>query len=364
MDLLVINVLVFAGVAALGVLIWAVVRHSQKYEARVDAAWQQAAEKLGGTFTPSHGPWYNKSPRNLTAHVDGVSVIADHYTVSSGKSSVTYTRVRCKAAAPQGLQVQVYRKHALSGLGQALGFQDVPTGHRGFDESFTIKCNMPALVPAWLDGPMRGAVNSADNYAFSIDDGVAKAQRTGLEENWQALRAAVRATAILGDRGSRMLDTWRTVARAVGGTLDASHDTWTTGEETTIRTAWRDAVVTVNVVSEWTGFWGLNHELATRFTAKRAKGESFVIGTEEAPKGMSKVPGRLTAYSTNPERTGKRLTEEVVGVLAALPEYDVESDGKGVVLLIPGVVVDSDVALAAIEAVGRLSVEGDFGPYR
>ena len=69
------------------------------------------------------------------------TVTFDTYTVSSGKHSTTYTRIRAPFENRDGFRFTIYRKTLFSGIGKWLGMQDVEVGHPYFDDAFIIKGN-------------------------------------------------------------------------------------------------------------------------------------------------------------------------------------------------------------------------------
>ena len=71
------------------------------------------------------------------------TITLDTYTVSNGKTSTTYTRLRAPYVNKNGFQFQIYRKSFFSGIGKALGMQDVEVGIPQFDDAFIIKGNSP-----------------------------------------------------------------------------------------------------------------------------------------------------------------------------------------------------------------------------
>jgi hypothetical protein len=68
-------------------------------------------------------------------------VTLDTYTVSSGHSHITFTRMRAPYVNPEGFRFTVYRKGFFSDLGKLLGMQDIEIGDAEFDEAFIIKGN-------------------------------------------------------------------------------------------------------------------------------------------------------------------------------------------------------------------------------
>ena len=100
-----------------------------------DEAWRLLGEEIGADFVGG-GFWKGSK---VQAHVGPWTVTLDTHTVSTGKSSVTYTRMRAPYVNPDGLRFTVYRKGFFSELGKLLGMQDIEVGNPEFDEAFIVK---------------------------------------------------------------------------------------------------------------------------------------------------------------------------------------------------------------------------------
>jgi hypothetical protein len=99
------------------------------------------------------------------------TVTLDTYTVSTGKSSVTYTRMRAPYMNPDGFAFTIYRKGFFSDLGKRLGMQDVDVGYREFDEAFIIKGNDEnKLRELFSNRRIRELVAAQPNIRFSVVD--------------------------------------------------------------------------------------------------------------------------------------------------------------------------------------------------
>src|SRR4051812_44601771 len=109
-------------------------QYNKKVMKQIAAAWQRAAKLAGGRFEPSGGSWWSRTPMQVFAEMEGVEVHVDHYTVSHGKSSTTYTRIHASASTPPGLSLKIYVEGLFSSIGKALGTQDVAVGDREFDD--------------------------------------------------------------------------------------------------------------------------------------------------------------------------------------------------------------------------------------
>jgi len=97
--------------------------------------WQVLSEQIGSEFVEGG---FLKSDK-VVAHIKQWIVTLDTYTVSTGKSSTTYTRMRAPYVNKDGNRFKIYRSGIFSGIGAALGMQDIEIGYPEFDEDFVIK---------------------------------------------------------------------------------------------------------------------------------------------------------------------------------------------------------------------------------
>jgi hypothetical protein len=104
--------------------------------------WQQLAEKIQADYV-NKGFWAGD---RVEAHVDNWVVVLDTYTVSTGKSSITYTRMRAPFVNLDNFYFKIYRTGIFSGLGKMLGMEDINIGYEEFDEDFVIKSNSEEKV--------------------------------------------------------------------------------------------------------------------------------------------------------------------------------------------------------------------------
>lgn len=104
--------------------------------------WQQLCREIGADFIDG-GFWKGQK---VEAHVGPWTLTLDTYTVSTGKSSVTYTRMRAPYVNNDGFRFRIYRKGLFSAIGKLLGMQDLEAGYPEFDEEFIIQSNDPMRV--------------------------------------------------------------------------------------------------------------------------------------------------------------------------------------------------------------------------
>ena len=109
--------------------------------------WQKLSGEVGGRF--HEGDLF--TPTAVQVRADDWIITLDTFTVSTGQSSQTYTRLRAPYFNPEGFRFEIYRASLFSELGKGLGMQDIEVGHPRFDEDFVIKGNAPGRVRRFFD---------------------------------------------------------------------------------------------------------------------------------------------------------------------------------------------------------------------
>ncbi len=103
-----------------------------------EVVWRELNGEVEGRFV--EGGFF-KGTSKVEVNCGQWTIVLDTYTVSNGKTSTTYTRLRAPFVNKDGFRFTVYRKSIFSGLGKKLGMQDVEIGWPTFDEDFIIKGN-------------------------------------------------------------------------------------------------------------------------------------------------------------------------------------------------------------------------------
>ena len=133
-----------------------------------DEIWRQFAAAVQGNFTA--GDFWGARSRVEATHGQWI-VVLDTYTVSTGKSSVTYTRMRAPHVNPDGFEFNIYRAGLFSDLGKWLGMQDVTVGHPQFDEDFIIRGNDEAkLRRLFNNAKIRELIEAQPRINFRVKD--------------------------------------------------------------------------------------------------------------------------------------------------------------------------------------------------
>jgi hypothetical protein len=107
-----------------------------------DEMWSQLSGEIGAEYQP--GGFFQGS-KVVLAHRDW-RITLDTYTVSTGKSSITYTRMRAPFVNPDGFRFNIYRKNVFSGIAKLLGTQDIEVGDSYFDDEFIIQSSSEDLA--------------------------------------------------------------------------------------------------------------------------------------------------------------------------------------------------------------------------
>jgi len=129
---------------------------------------QQFSAATGSSYIPSDSFW--KGDKVEAKHGEW-TVTLDTYMVSTGKSSVPFTRMRAPYVNPDGFRFTIYRKGIFSDLGRRLGMQDVTVGHPEFDEAFIIKGNDAQKLRALFANPkIRELITAQPAIRFSVID--------------------------------------------------------------------------------------------------------------------------------------------------------------------------------------------------
>ena len=129
--------------------------------------WRQLSTEIGAQYVEggfwkgdkvqaTHGPW---------------TITLDTYTVSNGKTSTTYTRMRAPFVDPEGFRFTVYRKGIFSDIGKRFGMQDIQIEDEAFDRDFIIKSNQESKLRELLaSSKIRELIGQQPQIYFSVKD--------------------------------------------------------------------------------------------------------------------------------------------------------------------------------------------------
>lgn len=114
-----------------------------------EQVWRQFAQETGATYVD--GDFWRGG--KVEAKVKAWTLTLETYTVSTGKSSATFTRMRAPYVNPDGFRFKIYRKGFFSALAKKLGMQDIEVGEREFDDAFIVQGNEASKVLSLLAAP-------------------------------------------------------------------------------------------------------------------------------------------------------------------------------------------------------------------
>ena len=186
--------------------VWAL-RVAAKRREELELLFADAARQLGGRYTASkRGPFTSRSPKVVSILQD-TEVVADTYTVKSGKNSTTYSRVVAPYSFDRGPQLHIRRQHALNTIGKLLGMQDLELGDPAFDEAFMIKGPSAEAVARVLEPEHRLALlHQLPGWWLKSDGSTVKLKRIGRPDSPAELVQAVRVAAAVASADKRILD--------------------------------------------------------------------------------------------------------------------------------------------------------------
>jgi hypothetical protein len=129
--------------------------------------WAALAREIDGRH--SAGGWWSHG--KVVADVGAWQITLDKHVVSTGKSHITYTRLRAPFVSNGGLRFDIYRKGVFSDLGKLLGMQDIEVGDAPFDEDFIVKGNDEPTVRRLLADPaLRALLRAQPTLRLQVKD--------------------------------------------------------------------------------------------------------------------------------------------------------------------------------------------------
>lgn len=152
--------LVWMAIVLVAVVVGFIITRRQR-----DNAWRQLANELGAEFI-SGGALHSSK---VLAHVRQWTLTLDTYSVPSGDSSTTYTRLRSPLQNKDGFQFTLFREGLIGKLEKVLGAQDIEIGVEDFDHDFVIQGNNePRLRALLLDVKIRQLIQGQRSIKLSL----------------------------------------------------------------------------------------------------------------------------------------------------------------------------------------------------
>lgn len=132
-----------------------------------EEVWQQLCNEIGAEYI-NCGKWKGDK---VVAKVKEWTITLDTYTISTGKSHITYTRIRAPYVNADGFRFKIYRKSVFSGIGKLLGMQDLEIGYPEFDSDFIIKANDESKVRSlFMNDKIRALIQEQSSISLEVKD--------------------------------------------------------------------------------------------------------------------------------------------------------------------------------------------------
>jgi hypothetical protein len=133
-----------------------------------EEVWRQLCAEIGADFIDG-GLWKGDK---VQAHIKNWTLTLDTYTLSTGHSHVVYTRMRAPFVNHDGFRFRIYRKRLFSGLGKALGMQDIEIGQSAlFDDAFIVQGNDELKVKTLFSNPeIRRLIEAQPQIQLEVKD--------------------------------------------------------------------------------------------------------------------------------------------------------------------------------------------------
>ncbi len=129
--------------------------------------WSQLSREIGAEYEESG---FFKTGKVVLSHREW-EITLDTYTVHTGKSHITYTRMRAPYVNRDGFRFNIYRKSAFSWIGKLFGVKDLEVGDSFFDDQFIIQGEPEYLVRSLLtNGMIRQLIQNQPNIHFQVKD--------------------------------------------------------------------------------------------------------------------------------------------------------------------------------------------------
>ena len=129
--------------------------------------WRQLSDEVGASYVDGG---FCKGDKVKVTHGEW-TVTLDTFAVSTGKSTIVYTRMRAPYVNPDGFRFTVYRRGMFTGVAKWLGMQDLEIGDERFDHDFVIKANDEAKVRELLGSPkVRELLDRQKAVHFTVKD--------------------------------------------------------------------------------------------------------------------------------------------------------------------------------------------------
>jgi hypothetical protein len=127
--------------------------------------WSGIAKRINAKYTPAD--WMHQGRIDLQG--ENFIITLDTYTVNTGKSSATYTRMRSPFKNTKNMAMHIYRENMFNWLGKLMGMSDIVVGDEFFDKEFVIQGSPESKIVAFLnDTKLKQLIKAQPYVSFKI----------------------------------------------------------------------------------------------------------------------------------------------------------------------------------------------------
>jgi hypothetical protein len=129
--------------------------------------WRQLANETGADYV--EGGFWKRG--KVEAKHDQWTITLDTYAVSTGKTTMVFTRLRAPYVNPDHFRFTIYRRGLFSDIAKWFGMQDISVGHEDFDRDFIIKATDEGKLRALFDNPrLRELIAAQPEIHLTVKD--------------------------------------------------------------------------------------------------------------------------------------------------------------------------------------------------
>lgn len=129
--------------------------------------WSELSKEIGGDF--NEGGFFKNG--KLTLEHGDWTITLDTYVVSTGKTTIVYTRMRAPYVNKDGFRFNIYRKNVFTWIGKIFRMQDVEIGDPQFDEEFVIQGAPEEMVKRLFSNrEIRQLIEKQKSIHFMVKD--------------------------------------------------------------------------------------------------------------------------------------------------------------------------------------------------
>ena len=130
-------------------------------------AWNKISNEIGAEY--KKGSFFKSDVLELN-HRESI-ITLDYYTVSTGNSAITYTRMRSPLTNKNSFYFNIYRENIFSSIRKKFGMEDIIIEDKFFDDKFIIQSNDKDKIKFILkDDKLKKLIHSQPKISFKIKD--------------------------------------------------------------------------------------------------------------------------------------------------------------------------------------------------